>query len=384
MKWLNKILGLEPKIKEFPKDSSWLLNPDLSVNKKNVRHCKEFISLQQTKQSNRWHKEGNVYNHTLLVAKEMHKIINNQLSHMSFRDKKILMIAAICHDLGKATTTYWDEKEKDWKCKSHGVAGERITRNLIFNEPDYLMREEICWLVRWHMSFHHLLEKSDSDKKSEIIRLSNGNSSIEKLLWLNIADSLGSKSSENSQKSVDEKYVRINELAESNKCYTRPYGCLGKVKSDYNMYVMIGPPGCGKDTYIKKFLPNIDSICRDDIREEITYGNVEGRKLMLDNTKEGIVSDIVNSRIRKCCEQHKSFIINQTNMKKKYRAQLKETALKYGSPNIIYIYVEAPSIDICKERRGHGKWDSIIDRMWGEFEFPDKSECDEFVFYKQT
>ena len=71
-------------------------------------------------------------------------------------------------------------------------------------------------------------------------------------------------------------------------------------------------------------------------------------------------------------------------MKKKYRTQLKETALKYGTPNIVYIYVEAPSIEICKERRGHGKWDSIIERMWGDFEFPDRSECDDFIFYKQT
>ena len=149
------------------------------------------------------------------------------------------------------------------------------------------------------------------------------------------------------------------------------------------MYMMIGIPGSGKDTYIQKFLPNIESICRDDIREEMTYGKVEGRKLQLDNTKETIVTDIVNSRIKKCCEEKRSFIINQTNVKKKYRTQLKETALKYGNPNFVYIYIEAPSINECKERRGHGKWDSIIDRMWGDFEFPDKSECDDFVFYKQ-
>jgi hypothetical protein len=71
-------------------------------------------------------------------------------------------------------------------------------------------------------------------------------------------------------------------------------------------------------------------------------------------------------------------------MKRKYRDSLKETAFKYGNPNVVYIYVEPPTIDTCKERRGRGKWDSIIDNMWNNFEFPDRSECDELIFYKQN
>ena len=113
------------------------------------------------------------------------------------------------------------------------------------------------------------------------------------------------------------------------------------------------------------------------------FNKVEGRKLQLSQTQESVVTDIVNSRIKACCESKKTFVINQTNMKKKYRNQLKETAQKYGNPKIVYVYIEAPSIEECKKRRGNGKWDSIIDRMWSEFEFPDRSECDQLIFYKQ-
>lgn len=380
MDWIKKLF--QPKMVEFPKNSSWMLNDDLSPNIKNLKRCKEFAALKGVKQSKRWHKEGNAWNHTILVANEMHKIINNQLSGISLNEKKILMIAALCHDLGKATTTYFDENEKTWKCKSHGNAGEKITRNLLFDERNPWVREEICWLVRWHMNFHHLLDKENTTQFEELKRLSNGNSTIEKLLWLNVADSLGSKSKENSKEIVEEKFNEIKNLATGYSCFNKPYK-KSKRKSKFSMYIMIGVPGSGKDTYIKKFLPNLESISRDDIREEMTHGNVQGRKLQLDNTKEAIVTDIVNSRIKACCEKSTSFIINQTNMKKRYRTELKETALKYGTPNIIYVYVEAPSIEECKERRGHGKWDSIIDRMWGDFEFPDRSECDELIFYKQ-
>lgn len=383
MSWITDIFKGKSKYVDFPKDTSWFLNDDLSVNINNIKRCKLFQDLKEIKHSKRWHKEGNPLNHTLLVAKEMYEIINGQLCHLTTRDKKILMIAAICHDLGKLTTTYFDESENDWKCRNHGAAGERLTRNLIFDEPDYWMREEICWLVRWHMQFHHFLDQPYDKNFSTLTTLSQGNSSVEKLLWLNVADSIGSISSEGNKGSIKEKFNAVKDMADIHGCFTKPYRGPKQTKENFNVYIMIGVPGCGKDTYIQKFLPNIESICRDDIREEMTYGKVEGRKLQFDNTKESIVTDKVNERIKKCCEEKRSFVINQTNVKKKYRTQLKEVILKYDRPNIVYVYVEAPSIEACKERRGHGKWDSIIDRMWGDFEFPDRSECDYLIFYKQ-
>ena len=157
MDWIKRLF--KTKTIDFYKDTSWFLNDDLTPNVNNLKHCKEFQALKHTKQNQYYHKEGNAFKHTLLVAKEMHKIINDQLLTLSKRDKKILMIAALCHELGKGTTTYYDEHEKTWKCRNHGAAGERITRDLIFNEPDRLMREEICWLVRWHMEFHYFINK---------------------------------------------------------------------------------------------------------------------------------------------------------------------------------------------------------------------------------
>jgi len=380
MKWLKNLFKIG--MKTFPKDTSWMLNDDLSVNVKNVRRCREFAVLKETNQNRIFHNEGNVWNHTMLVCKEMHKIINDELSHLSNRDKRVLMIAALCHDLGKATTTYFDKNEKQWHCKNHGFEGEKITRDLLFDEPDIWFREEVCWLVRWHMSFHYLLQKGHKERYDELTRLAQGISTIQKLLWLNVADSLGSKSEHNSEELVEYRFNEIKDLAVANDCYTKRYKQFNS-KGSFNMYLMIGVPGCGKDTYIENMLPTLENISRDDIREIIAYGDVKGRKLLLENSEEKNVTDIVNSRIKKCCEEKRSFVINQTNMKKKYRTELKETVLKYGKPNIIYVYIEAPSLDECKKRRGNGKWDGIIDRMWKSFEFPDKSECDNLIIYKQ-
>lgn len=379
---LKKLFKSEPKFIGFPKNGSWMLNEDFSPNIKNLKKCKEFYALMKTKQSPKWHGEGDAFKHTVLVAKKMYEMVNSGVWFLNNRDKRILMLAAICHDLGKATTTYFDEKEKDWKCKNHGVVGERITRELLFDE-DINTREEICWLVRWHMNFHHVCIKPYQQRLQEITRLSKGQSTIEKLLILNVADSRGSLSVENTEDKINDRLRKISDIAMSNDCYIKPYHTKN-TESDYTMYVMIGLPGSGKDTYIHKYLQDLPCICRDDIREEIKDGQIIGRKLMLSPLEEKQVTDIVNERIRTCCINKQSFVINQTSLKKKYRQAFIDIAEKFNHVNIVYVYVEAPSIEDCIRRRGEGKWKGIINRMWDEFEFPDKSECNKLIIYKQS
>ena len=61
----------------------------------------------------------------------------------------------------------------------------------------------------------------------------------------------------------------------------------------------------------------------------------------------------------------------------------KQIASKYANVNVVYVYIEAPSIQECINRRGGGKWIGIINKMWSSFEFPDKSECNKLVMIKQ-
>ena len=382
-RFIGKIFKRKRKCVDFPKDTSWMLKSDFSPNIKNLKRCKEFQALMDVKQNPQYHKEGDVWKHTLKVAKEMHKIINGITWGISDKDKKILMVAAICHDIGKATTTYFDTKENAWKCKNHGLEGERMTRNLLYNET-IEEREEICWLVRWHMTFHHLLEKP-IDKQTEIIRtLSKGYSTLEKLLFLNLADSRGSVSEENTEEKINERFQQICKITIDEDCYIKPFKEKNDTPKHPIMYVMIGLPGSGKDTYIKRFLnPDYPCICRDDIREELVDGVVMGRKFQLKPREENIVTEVVNKNIRECCQKNKNFIINQTSLKRKYRDELISYAKKYADVKVVYIYIEAPSVEECIKRRGGGKWKSIVNQMWNNIDFPDKSECDEMLMIKQ-
>ena len=395
--------------KMFPKrdagsDTCFLINSDLTVNIDEVKKIKEFLVLKDTKQNEAYHSEGNAWNHTMLVCKEMRDMLMScAYGDFSEMNQKILMLAALCHDLGKGNSTYWSEEENTWKCKSHGLAGEKITRNILFNLP-VEMREEVCWLVRWHMNFHHLLDKGFEGAQSGIKKLMNGNSSLNKLLLLNLCDSLGSIGKDYSRDMCFRKAGRIEQLLKQMHVYDTDWTIKVENPDEekYRMYVLIGLPGSGKDTYIREAL-NPDwigdsamtkecikypVICRDDIREELEDGKVVGRKLCLDASGEATVTQIVNERIEECCKKKQSFIINQTSLKKKYRDEFRRIAFGASDehPKIVYVYIEAPSVDECIRRRNETSnidWTNIVRNMWSNFEFPTPDEYDVLKIIKQ-
>ena len=68
-----------------------------------------FNVMKETKQSAEWHKEGNVANHTERVVKEMKNILDGRQCDVDSEDYLVLMSAALCHDLGKPSTTTIDQ-----------------------------------------------------------------------------------------------------------------------------------------------------------------------------------------------------------------------------------------------------------------------------------
>lgn len=365
IKLLSKIFGKKEKAIDLT--HNWMFKDgSMVIDRKTIMRHPSFKVLSETQQSAKWHAEGNVLNHTFLVVEEMAKLFRQPEWWMITEyDKRVLLTAALCHDLGKATTTYYDKIDEDWKCKNHGFEGEKITREIL-RDDDPFFREQVCWLVRWHMAFHHLLDKDEAGRLSELTRLSRGITDIHLLLMLFIADSLGSRSETDAVEYINKTKDTITALSGKIPEPTKP-------SSPFTVAFMIGLPGSGKDTTIKRdtILCHRPTVCRDDIRE--TMEKVDEEK----------VTETVNSLIRQYCEEGKSFVINQTSLKRKYRDDLKREIFRYARPRIVYYYVDAPMSE-CMERRGHGKWDGIIRRMYENFEFPDLSECDNFIFITNT
>lgn len=136
---------------------------------KNTRIFKEFPDLMnalfdsmpnllsRTNQSPKWHPEGDVWRHTMIV---LNILVDNKLK------TPLLILATIFHDFGKYKTTVFDKNDNDWHSPGH----ERVSADIV---KDWMTRfkfsnEEIAyveWLVLNHMKLHYFGLKKSSLKK---------------------------------------------------------------------------------------------------------------------------------------------------------------------------------------------------------------------------
>lgn len=100
--------------------------------------------LQEVDQNPKFHPEGNVFVHTMMVIDEGAKVRERSLN------KRAFMWALLLHDIGKKPTT----KIRKGKLTSynHDIVGADMVRKFLshFNEEESFI-EEVRALVRWHM-----------------------------------------------------------------------------------------------------------------------------------------------------------------------------------------------------------------------------------------
>ena len=379
------------KFRELFNHDTWL--PDWDK----IFSIKEFKDMAKCEQSKIWHTEGKVDVHTKLVCQAMRSfLLNRENIEPSDNDYYIMMMsAAICHDLGKPSTTKFDEEKGDFTTKCHGQVGAKITRKLFYDE-DFEHREKVCYMVRWHMALHPIFDKEEMSTR-KMIQLSHGRVPVKDMLILNVCDSLGSKNEFEDEVFLADKEERIKSVAIGLNCYETPYefnneydkirffdfkdrlfpeGCsLPKDYGQFTMYVMVGVPGSGKSYYIENNLKGVVQISRDLIRSEI---GIKGEKPQGTKEQESHVTEIFNERMLECCKNKQDFVIDNTNVRKMYRDAYTDMTMRY-MPKIVYVYVEAPSLDVNKSRRKGMMPLEVIDRMWNQFDFPEPTEYNEFI-----
>lgn len=377
-----------------------LFNEDWSVNWEKILKISHFSKLQTTPQSSTWHKEGHCLEHTKLVSQSMEKLLNRNLINRGSENWVMCMTAALCHDLGKGETTKWSEEKNDWTTKNHGVVGERITRHLFYDE-DIVLREKVCYMVRHHMTLHHVYDKPEETNK-RLIKLSHGIVPLSYMILLNIADSMGSINDMETEDSVFDKEMKLMNDVSSLRCYQKPYSLVeksqlirdfigydGKVINDNNdfcVYILCGFPGCGKSTYYNMFLNSKPIISRDIIRGELGIDGAtttNNKKVVGTKEEEDKVSEIFDKKMIEYCENKESFVLDNTNLKYQYRKGYLLKIMKYN-PKVKIIYIEAPNyIKDCIVRRKGEIPKKVYDRMENNFDFPQLYECNELIIVKQ-
>ncbi len=133
----------------------------------------EFAKLPETEQDKRWHPEGNVWEHTLQSVDATSMIVRREGFDLNTESKESnfalgIVMAALCHDLGKPETT---KIHKDGKITSydHETAGIKPSKTFLSKiRLDYETRDRVLMLVEKHM--RPLLWYREEIKRKQPIR----------------------------------------------------------------------------------------------------------------------------------------------------------------------------------------------------------------------
>lgn len=163
---MDKILELVPEPPQYEIDWDKIENSRLKVL---------FVQMKHTEQSPVWHKEGNVFKHTQMVAECL--VDSEEFKNCDRRLQEELFIAALLHDVGKISETKTINgnitsvgHDKTGANKAREILNEEYDLN---GEPrDTAFIDTVCALIEYHMEFLRWEENTDfEDRIKEVAKI---------------------------------------------------------------------------------------------------------------------------------------------------------------------------------------------------------------------
>jgi tRNA nucleotidyltransferase (CCA-adding enzyme) len=130
----------------------------------------EILPLIGTPQDPEWHPEGDVWIHTLLAVDRA----ADEIAHLEHARALTVMLATLCHDLGKPPTTKFEDGR--WRSRGHEEAGVPPTQTLlerwnVHSLDGYAVREQVLALVANHLKPGQLFEDRERVSDGALRRL---------------------------------------------------------------------------------------------------------------------------------------------------------------------------------------------------------------------
>lgn len=200
----------------------------LTYNWERIESIPEFAKLKECKQSPKWHGEGDAFIHTKIVCESVVELIKTRCQGDTIYFNTVLMTAALFHDIGKGTTTFFKAKDHSWHAYGHEFESEKMVKVMLADEDPSLV-DAVSKLVRYHME--PLDIKKTKAKIQKVFELAHkvmsqqpefGKlcpdyfSNFRMLLLLKIADVMGSKQENDESKADDINF--LNHLISFSDC----------------------------------------------------------------------------------------------------------------------------------------------------------------------
>lgn len=343
--------------------------------------------MQGVPQDPIFHGEGDVEIHTKMVAEALTDL--DEFKSLDEQDQHILFASALLHDVEKSSTTVIED-DGSITSKGHAKKGEITSRNILYTEVEtpFFIREAIAKLVRHHGLPLWIFEKEDTVKAAISASLEVN---TEHLALLAQADVLGRECPDK-----DELLYKIDLFRE----LCREHECFGKAKrfhdnlskffylqrkesgvdfvpfddTKFEVIMMAGIPGAGKDTYVKKHFSDLPVISLDDIRRRLKIAPT-------DSKGNGTVIQEAKEAAKVYMRARKSFVWNATNITRSMREQLIDLFTSYGG-RVKIIYIEVPYKVLVKqnENRDYAVPLNAVQRMIQKLEVPSIIEAHEIEY----
>lgn len=199
----------------FNKIEKYLLEEEKPSNKLNeLIESKEmngtsFSIIRELKdipQEPKYHPEGNVWNHIMLVVDEA-----AVLSEKS-ANKRVLMWGALLHDIGKIKTTV--KRKGRWTSYDHDTVGaEMVIRLLREVEDDQDFIDKVSKLVKYHMHYLYVEKNLPFGNPRKLVE----ETSVEEIALLSYADrcgrgNLSRKDREETKEAIDRFRDKLNNM----------------------------------------------------------------------------------------------------------------------------------------------------------------------------
>ncbi|SFJ84502.1 AAA family ATPase [Thermoflavimicrobium dichotomicum] len=336
-------------------------------------------ALKGISQDPAYHAEGDVYTHTRMVVEELMKL--HEWQKRSATEQSILFAAALLHDVAKPVCT---RQEVDGRISSRGHAkqGAIMARQILWNlSTPILIREAIVSLIRFHGLPLWFLEKADPEKAVFAASLQIP---LDWVALLAEADVRGRICDD--QQELLTRIQLFREFCQEHHCYTHPrsfpsaharfryfYGlqadpCYSPyLQPTFEVIMMAGLPGAGKDTWIHRHGRDLPVISLDHIREQyhISPENAQGKVIQL-----------AREQAKEYLRQKQSFIWNATNITQHIRKPLIQLFASYGA-SIRIIYLDTPPSVVLERNHQRKKPvpDHVIRKLVSRLEVPHLDEA---------
>lgn len=337
-----------------------------------------------------WHGEGDAAAHTRLVCDALIRLPS--FWALTDRQRTILLLAALLHDIGKIPCTRLEGGS--WVSPHHSAVGMHMAREALWQETglcgtpeDQQLREAVCMLIRWHMLPVHIFSHASPERELRQIAADGTlipDFTLDMLCLLSEADVRGRIAPDTPEQL--EAIVLCRELAAEAGClhgpasfadaYTqRAYFRGSQVWPGQALYdptwgeitLLSGLPGTGKDTWISLHGSALPMVSLDALREQMDVSPTDN---------QGRVAQSALEQARVHLRARQPFIWNATNLTVPTRSKLVSLCEDYGaSVRIVYLETQWDENLRRNEARTACVPPDVIQRMLGKLSPPRRFEA---------